>query len=53
MPDNEVARNLRLDWKTVKAIDEYYLENYFGQPSYDGLRILAADVNSVRKGHQY
>jgi transposase len=49
----EVARHLQLDWKTVKEIDKQYLEAHYGQPNYDGLRILAVDEISVRKGHKY
>ena len=49
----EVARHLQLDWKTVKEIDKQYLEAQYGQPDYDGLRILAVDEISLRKGHKY
>jgi len=30
-----------------------FLERDFGQPNYDGLRILAVDEISIRKGHNY
>jgi len=53
MTVTEVARHLDLDWKTVKAIDKYYLERDYGQPDYQGLRILAVDEISIRKGHRY
>ena len=49
----DVSKHVALDWKTVKNIDKYYLERDYGQPDYDGLRILAVDEISVRKGHQY
>ena len=49
----DVARHLNLDWKTVKDIDKYYLERDFGQPDLNGLRILAVDEISIRKGHRY
>jgi transposase len=49
----DVARHLDLDWKTVKEIDKYYLEREYGQPDLTGLRILAVDEISVRKGHRY
>jgi transposase len=42
-----------LNWKTVKDIDKYYLEREHGQPDLNGLRILAVDEISVRKGHRY
>ena len=53
MTVTEVARHLGLNWKTVKAIDKQYLERDFGQPDYEGLRVLAVDEISLRKNHQY
>jgi len=53
MTVTEVAQHLQLDWKTVKEIDKQYLEARYGQPNYDGLRILAVDEISLRKGHKY
>ena len=53
MTVSDVADHLGLNWKTVKAIDKYYLERDYGQPDYDGLRILAVDEISMRKGHNY
>ena len=53
MTVTEVAQHLQLDWKTVKEIDKHYLEAHYGQPNYDGLRILAVDEISLRKGHKY
>jgi len=50
---SEVAQHLGLDWKTVKAIDKFYLQRDYGQPSYNGLRILAVDEISIRKGYRY
>jgi transposase len=49
----DVARHLNLGWKTVKDIDKYYLEREYGQPDLNGLRILAVDEISIRKGHRY
>ena len=53
MTVTEVAKHLGLNWKTVKNIDKFYLEAQYGQPSLDGLRILAVDEISVKKGHRY
>ena len=53
MTVKEVAQHLGLNWKTVKQIDKEFLERDFGQPNYDGLRILAVDEISIRKGHNY
>jgi len=49
----DVARHFQLDWKTVKDIDKQYLEVRYGQPDLNGLRILAVDEISIRKGHRY
>jgi len=53
MTVQEVSRHLGLDWKTVKAIDEKFLEEKFGPTDYRGLCILAIDEVSIRKGHRY
>ncbi len=53
MTVSDVADHLDLNWKTVKAIDKQYLEKNYGQPDYDGLRILAVDEIAMRKGHRY
>jgi transposase len=53
MTVSDVAQHLGLNWKTVKAIDKFYLERDYGQPDYQGLRILAVDEISIRKGHRY
>ena len=53
MTVSEVAFHLGLDWKTVKAVDKFYLEHDYGQPELTGLRILAVDEISIRKGHRY
>jgi transposase len=53
MTVTEVARHLGIDWKTVKNIDKFYLERDYGQPDLKGLRILAVDEISIRKGHSY
>jgi len=53
MTVTEVAQHLQLDWKTVKEIDKQYLEAQYSQPNYDGLRILAVDEISLKKGHKY
>jgi transposase len=53
MTVTEVARHLGMNWKTVKAIDKHFLERDYGQPDLNGLRILAVDEISIRKGHRY
>lgn len=53
MTVKEVADHLDLDWKTVKNIDKLFLEAQYGSPCFDGLRLLAVDEISIRKGHRY
>jgi transposase len=53
MTVTDVARHFQLDWKTVKDIDKQYLEAHYGQPDLSGLRILAVDEISIRKGQSY
>ena len=53
MTVSQVAQHLAIDWKTVKNIDKLYLERDYGQPELKGLRILAIDEISIRKGHNY
>jgi len=49
----EVAQHLDLDPKTVKAVDQEFLEEEFGQTEYEGLQILAIDEIAVKKGQEY
>jgi transposase len=53
MTVKEAAEHVGIDWKTVKTIDKLLLEQEYGQPNYNGFRILAVDEISVRKGHRY
>ena len=53
LPIDTVAEHLGLDWKTVKQIDQTFLEEAFGRTIYAGLRILAVDEIAVRKGQRY
>ncbi len=50
---NDVAKHFGINWKTVKAIDKYFLEQDFGKTDYEGLRILAVDEIAISKGHRY
>jgi transposase len=49
----EVAEFLGLDWKTVKEVDKRCLEEEFPETDYNGLRILAVDEISIKKGRRY
>lgn len=53
MTVQDVADHFGLDPKTVKAVDQHFLQQEFGQTDYAGLSILAVDEIAVRKGHQY
>jgi transposase len=53
LPVEEVARHLDLDPKTVRAIDQEFLEEAFGRTDYAGLRILAIDEVAVHRGQAY
>lgn len=53
LPITQVAEHLGLDPKTVKAVDQEFLEQDFGKTDYRALRILAIDEIAVKKGHQY
>ena len=48
-----VAKHVGLDWKTVKEIDKHFLEKEYGQTQWEGLRLLAIDEISIRRGHSY
>lgn len=50
---NDVAKHFGMNWKTVKAIDKYFLEQQYGKTNYAGLRILAVDEIAISKGHRY
>lgn len=49
----EVADHLALNWKTVKRIEQTYLEEEYGQTDYSNLSVLAVDEIAIRKGHRY
>jgi len=49
----QVAEHFGLDWKTVKQIDQAFLEEQFGETGYRNLRILAVDEVAIHKGHRY
>jgi len=53
MTVSDVAKHVKLDWKTVKNIDKIHLEAKYGQPDYNNLKILAVDEIAIRKGHNY
>jgi transposase len=53
MPVEQVAKHLKLDWKTVKNIDKRFLEEEFGETDYSNSGYLAIDEISMGKYHKY
>lgn len=51
LPISDVARHLGLDWKLVKRCDKAVLEREFSGTDNTGLRVLAVDEISLKKGH--
>jgi transposase len=53
LPVSDVAEHLELDPKTVKAVDQEFLQAEFGRTDYEGLRLLAIDEIAVKQGQHY
>jgi transposase len=53
LPIKHVAAEYRLDWKTVKAIDQEYLQRTLGPPDLEGLEQIVMDEFAIQKGHRY
>jgi transposase len=51
LPLSDVARHFGLDWKLVKRCDKAVLEREFSATDNAGLRLLAVDEISLKKGH--
>jgi len=49
----DVARELHLDWKTVKELDKQYMQEQWRRIGTPGPRIIGIDEVSIRKGHTY
>lgn len=48
-----VARELRLDWHTVKALEKQYMQEQIRRTGTPAPRIIGIDEVSIRKGHTY
>jgi len=48
-----VARELRLDWHTVKALDQQYMEEQLRRAPQARPRVVGIDEVSLGQGHQY
>jgi transposase len=49
----DVARELRLDWKTVKDLDKQYMREQLRRAKVPKPRAIGIDEISIRKGHSY
>ncbi len=49
----DVAKELVLDWKTVKELDKQYMQEQLRRIGTPGPRVIGIDEISIRKGHSY
>jgi transposase len=49
----DIARELKLDWKTVKDLDKQYMREQLRRAPKPGPRVIGIDEISIRKGHTY
>jgi transposase len=49
----DVAKELHLDWKTVKELDKQYMREQWRRIGTPGPGIIGIDEVSIRKGHSY
>ena len=50
---SDIAKELRLDWRTVKALEMQYLREQLRRVGTPGPKVVGIDEISVRKGHSY
>jgi transposase len=53
MTVKDVARELKLDWHTVKALDKEYMEEQLRRNPVAAPGVIGIDDVSLRKGHMY
>lgn len=53
MTIRDVAKELKLDWHTVKALDKEYMQEQLRRNPVAGPRAIGIDEISLRKGHTY
>ncbi|MBI5613366.1 ISL3 family transposase [Candidatus Gottesmanbacteria bacterium] len=53
MTIQDAAKELKLDWHTVKALDKEYMEKQLLQSPVAAPRVIGIDEVSLRKGHTY
>jgi transposase len=52
-PIQDVAKELKLDWHTVKELDKQYMRAQLAKAGTPGPIVIGIDEISVRKGHAY
>src|SRR5262249_48702313 len=52
-PIRDIAKELRLDWHTVKELDKQYMRAQLAKAGTPGPTVIGIDEISVRKGHDY
>jgi transposase len=53
MTIQDVAKELKLDWHTVKALDKEYMEEQLRRTPVAAPGVIGIDEVSLRKGHRY
>ena len=53
MTVQDVAKELKLDWHTVKALDKEYMEKQLLRNPVKAPKVIGIDEISIRKGHTY
>jgi transposase len=48
-----VAKELKLDWHTVKELDKQYVKAQLAKAGKPGPKVIGIDEVSIRKGHTY
>ncbi len=49
----DVAADLRLDWHTVKTLDQQYMQAQLARAGRPGPQVIGIDEIAIRKGHTY
>jgi transposase len=52
-PIQAVARELRLDWHTVKELEKQYLQEQLRRAGTPSPRVIGIDEVSIKRGHRY